>query len=111
MPVESKQLDPSKVVVSVSGRLTMGKDIERLETLVKDLAAAGENKVFVFDLTGLDYADSSGIGTFISCLTTIKKAGGEMRLAGASARIQRLFQMTGVDHLMSQFPTVAAASA
>jgi anti-sigma B factor antagonist len=89
----------------------MGKDIERLETMVKDLAAAGEIKVFVVDLTALDYADSSGIGTFISCLTTVKKAGGEMRVAGTNPRIMRLFQLTGVDHLMTLFPSVAAASA
>lgn len=111
MPLESKQLDAGKVLIVVSGRLVMGKDIERLEALVKELLAAGDAKVFVFDLTSLDYADSSGIGTFVSCLTNIKKAGGEMRLAGANARIQRLFQMTGIDHLMSQFPTVASATA
>ncbi|HWC98662.1 MAG TPA: STAS domain-containing protein [Candidatus Sulfopaludibacter sp.] len=111
MPVESKQLDASKVVISVTGRLVMGKEVERMETAVKDLVAGGQTKVYVFDLSALDYADSSGIGTFVSCLTNIKKAGGEMRLAGANARILRLFQLTGVDHLMTLFPSVAAASA
>ena len=109
--LESKPLDPGKVLIVVSGRLVMGKDIERLEAMVKELVAAGDAKVFVFDLSALDYADSSGIGTFVSCLTYIKKSGGEMRLAGANPRIQRLFTMTGVDHLMNQFPTVAAATA
>ncbi len=89
----------------------MGKEIERLENVIKDLLAEGQNKVFVFDLATLDYADSSGIGTFVACLTTIKKHGAEMRLAGANPRVQRLFKLTGVDHLLSQFPTVAEASA
>jgi anti-sigma B factor antagonist len=111
MPIETKQLDPGVAVITVSGRLVMGKEIERLENVTRDLLAEGHNKVFVFDLTTLDYADSSGIGTFVACLTTIKKSGAEMRLAGANARIQRLFRLTGVDHLLSQFPTVAAATA
>jgi anti-sigma B factor antagonist len=111
MPIESKQLAPGVVVIAVSGRLVMGKEVERMETVVKELVADGQKKLFVFDLSVLDYADSSGIGTFVSCLTTIKKSGSEMRLAGANARIQRLFTLTGVDHLMSLFPTVAAATA
>lgn len=111
MPIESKQVDPGLAVITVSGRLVMGKEVERLESVVKDLATQGQQKIFVFDLTSLDYADSSGIATFVSCLTNIKKSGAEMRLAGANARIQRLFTLTGVDHLMSLFPTVAAATA
>jgi anti-sigma B factor antagonist len=110
MPIESKQLEAGVVVVTVSGRLVMGKEIERLETVVKENTKE-QQRLFVFDVTGLDYADSSGIGTFVSCLTTIKKSGAEMRLAGANPRIQRLFTLTGVDHLMSLFPTVAAATA
>lgn len=89
----------------------MGKEIARLEETVKGLVEAGQNKVFVFDLSTLDYADSSGIGTFVSCLTSIKKSGAQMRMAGVNARIQRLFTLTGVDHLMSLFPTVDAAAA
>jgi anti-sigma B factor antagonist len=111
MPIEWNQLEPGVVVITVSGRLVMGKEIERLENVVKELVAEGKEKVYIFDLTALDYADSSGIGTFVSCLTTIKKNGAQMRLAGANARIQRLFTLTGVDHLMSLFPTVAAATA
>ena len=111
MPIESKQLDAGVTVITVSGRLVMGKEIAHLEEVVKGIVAEGQQKIFVFDLAGLDYADSSGIGTFVACLTTIRKAGGEMRMAGVNARIQRLFTLTGVDHLMSLFPNVAAASA
>lgn len=111
MPIESKQLDPGVVVVAVSGRLVMGKETERLENLVKDLVTKSQPQVFVLDLTLLDYADSSGIGTLVSCLTDIRKSGAEMRVAGANPRMQRLFTLTGVDHLMLLFPSVAAAAA
>ena len=94
MPIESRQLEPGISVITLSGRLVFGREVERLESLVKDLLSKNE-KTFVFDVSALDYVDSSGIGTLVSCLTQIKKGGGEMRLAGANPRIQRLFSMTG----------------
>jgi anti-sigma B factor antagonist len=109
MPVETKQLDSGVAVVAVSGRLVLGRELERLETAVKNLLAAGQKK-FVFDLAALDYADSAGIGTFVACLTEIRQGQGEMRLAAANPRIQRLFHLTGIDHLMSMYPSVAEAA-
>jgi anti-sigma B factor antagonist len=110
MPIETKQMEPGVSVVAVSGRLVLGREIEQLESIVNGLMGQGRKKV-VFDLTTLDYVDSAGIGTLISCLTSIKKSGGELRIAGVNARIQRLFKMTGVDHLMSLYPTVNEAAA
>jgi anti-anti-sigma factor len=110
MPIETKQLNSGVVVVTLSGRLVLGKEVERLEGALNEMVGAGARR-FVFDLTGLDYADSAGIGTLVSCLTQIKKSGGDMRVAGANSRIGRLFQITGVDHLLSMYPTVAEAAA
>lgn len=110
MPIETKQMDPGVSVVVVSGRLVLGREIEQLESVVNGLVGQGQKKV-VFDLTTLDYVDSAGIGTFVSCLTSIRKSGGDLRIAGVNARIQRLFKMTGVDHLMSLYPTVSEAAA
>jgi anti-anti-sigma factor len=109
MPVETKQLDSGVTVVTVSGRLVLGKEVERLESAVNLLVAAGARR-FVFDLAALDYADSAGIGTFVACLSQIKKSGGEMKVAGANQRVSRLFQLTGVDHLLTMYPTLAEAA-
>jgi len=109
MPVDTKQMDGGAALVTVTGRLTLGRDAERLESVVNELLKQGQKK-FIFDASALDYADSAGIGTVVACLTHIKKAGGEMRLAGANARVLRLFHMTGVDQLLSLYPTVAEAA-
>ena len=110
MPIEQRQSDSSGVVVAISGRLVHGRDTAGLEAMVKDLCKDAGRKI-VFDLSALDYTDSSGIGAVVACLTLIKKSGGELRVAGANPRIQRIFSMTGVDRLMPQFPNVAAAMA
>jgi anti-sigma B factor antagonist len=110
MPIESKQVQGGIAVVTISGRLTFGREAERLESIVGELLKGGQTK-FVFDASTLEYVDSSGIGTIVSCLTQIKKAGADLRLAGASPRIKRLFTMTGVDKLLSLYPSVAEATA
>jgi anti-sigma B factor antagonist len=109
MPIELKQLDSGIAVVTISGRLVFGKDEEQLESVTGELLKQGQKK-FVYDISGLDYADSSGIGTLVACLTNIKKAGGELRMAGANPRMMRLFQMTGVQSLISLHATVAEAT-
>jgi anti-sigma B factor antagonist len=110
MPIEQRPSNSAATVVAITGRLIYGRDTTGLEALVKDLCKDAGPKV-VFDLAALDYTDSSGIGAVVACLTMIKKAGGDLRLAGASPRIQRIFSMTGVDRLVSQYPDVAAAVA
>jgi len=102
--------DPGVAVIKISGRLVFGREADRLESVVNDLVKQGQAKI-VFDLSALDYADSTGIGTIVSCLTQIKKAGSELRTAGANPRIQRLFTMTGVDKLLTLYATVAEATA
>jgi len=109
MPVDTKQMDGGAALVTVTGRLTLGRDAERLESVVNELLKQGQKK-FIFDASALDYADSAGIGTVVACVTHIKKAGGDMRMAGANARVLRLFQMTGVDQLLSLYPTVQEAA-
>ena len=110
MSVDSKQLESGVAVVTISGRLAMGGETERLDATVKGLLQK-DQKQFVLDITALDYVDSSGIGMLVSCLTNVKKAGGELKLAGANPRLRRIFAMTGVDTMMPMFATLADATA
>jgi len=110
MPIESRQTEARIAVITISGRLVFGREAERLESVVTEFLKNGQTR-FVFDVSTLEYVDSSGIGTIVSCLTQIKKAGADLRVAGASPRIKRLFTMTGVDKLLALYPSVAEATA
>jgi anti-anti-sigma factor len=110
MAVDTKQMDSGVAVITISGRLALGGETEKLEAAVNRLLAE-EVKTFVLDIAGLDYVDSSGVGMMVSCLTKIKKAGGVMKVAGANPRIRRIFSMTGVESMMSLYDNVAAATA
>jgi len=110
MPVESKEAEGGYAVIVVSGRLALGGETEKLNSAV-NAALQKDQKKIVIDITALDYVDSSGVGMLVSCVTNVRKAGGELKLVGANQRIRRIFSMTGVDSIISMFATVAEATA
>ena len=48
----------------------------------------------MIDLSKADFMDSSGIGALIGALTTMRKAEGDVKLAGMKDRIKNLFLLT-----------------
>ena len=110
MAVEIRQLEDGVSVVMISGRLSLRGETEKLDAAVSKLLAQDQKKV-ILDITAMDYVDSSGIGTLVSCLTKTKKAGGDLKVAGANPRIRRIFSMTGVESVLPMFDTIAAATA
>lgn len=110
MPVESKRIEGGTAVLVLSGRLVLGRELERLDTTVKSLLEHGDRR-FVLDATGLEYLDSAAIGALVASMSLVKKSGGDLRMAGANSRIMRLFSVTGVDKMIPSFASVADATA
>ena len=110
MTVDTRQIEPGIAIVTVTGRLTIGRELDQLVAAVQNLLAQQQKKI-VFDISGMDYLDSAGIGTLVSCVSQIKKSGGTLRIAGANPRVQRLIDMTGVGNILSMYATVADAAA
>jgi anti-sigma B factor antagonist len=52
---------------------------------------------FAVDLSKVNIMNSSGLGTLIAGLTTIKKKNGSLKIAGANDQIQQLFKVTKLD--------------
>jgi anti-sigma B factor antagonist len=65
----------------------------------------------VVDLSAVRHMNSSGLGMLIGSLTSVRQAGGDLRLAGASARIQTLLQVTRLLDLFQTFETADEAVA
>ena len=80
-------------VIQIKGKFLGSVDGPELKQKLDDLKQAGKTNV-VIDLGQTDFMDSSGIGALISGLTTMRKAGGDVRLANMEKRIQGLFVMT-----------------
>ena len=88
-------------IVALKGRLTVGEaSVAREE--VNKLVAAGRVNV-IFDLGGVDYIDSTGLGSLVICFTSIKKAGGALKLLNLNRRNIELLVLTKLHTIFEVF--------
>lgn len=80
-------------VVEIKGKFLGSVDGQEFKQKLDDLKKAGKTNIIV-DLGKTDFMDSSGIGALISGLTSLRKAGGDVRLANMEKRIKNLFLIT-----------------
>lgn len=106
MNIERIVLEPGIHIVKPAGSITLGRECQQVEWALNDLVEAGARKV-VIDLSEVPYLDSAGLGMLISSTGTIRKAGGEVRLAGVVDRVRGIFRMTGVDTVLATDATTA----
>jgi anti-sigma B factor antagonist len=90
------------VVVEASGRLVAGEPSTQLRDLVKRLTAEGARS-FVFNLAGVSYVDSSGLGLLLSIYATVRGQGGDVRLANIGDRVKDLLKMTKLTDVFQIF--------
>lgn len=57
----------------------------------------GGYRYLIFDLTDLNYIDSSGIGTLIQISNWMRKRGGVMLLVNTQGSVEKIFQMSKLD--------------
>lgn len=92
-------------VLHLSGKMMGGPDTMKIHEQVKSLIADGIRKL-VIDLADVKWLNSSGMGALIMCLTSVKNAGGHLKLAAITEKVESLLMIT---HLMTVFETVETA--
>ena len=92
MPFQTNEHD-DVVVIDIKGKFLGSIDGPAFKETIDRLKTEGKTHVVV-DLAQADLMDSSGIGTLISALTSMRKAGGDVRLANLKKRIRNIFLMT-----------------
>jgi anti-sigma B factor antagonist len=88
-------------IIAFKGRLTVG-DANRLREKVAEATAAGHNNV-IFDLGHVEYIDSTGLGSMVICFTTLKKAGGALKLVNPNKRNIELLLLTKLHTIFEVF--------
>ena len=69
-----------------------------VDGLIEDTCA----RRLVFDLSDLDFMDSSGIGLIIGRYKRLSRRGGSVAVRGSNARIDRIFEMAGLYQLVER---------
>ena len=76
-----------------------------LHDTLHDLKEQGKKNVVV-DLSKTKFMNSSGLGMLISGMTTMRNAGGDLRLANVADRIQSLLVITKLITVFKHYDSV-----
>ncbi len=88
-------------VVRLHGRLTVSEAGVVREKVSELLAAQKVN--MIFDLAKVDYIDSTGLGALVICFTSVKKAGGALKLFNLNKRNVELLALTKLHTIFEVF--------
>ncbi len=80
-------------ILDLKGRITAGRDAAAVRETVAGLNTSGVHSV-VLNLAGVDYIDSTGLGTLVMCATSLRKSGGSVKLLNLNRRHIELLVMT-----------------
>ncbi|HXW17061.1 MAG TPA: STAS domain-containing protein [Candidatus Acidoferrales bacterium] len=95
-------------IVEISGRITLGEGNVMLRDIVQSLLDGGNKKIILL-LANVDHIDSAGIGELVRSHTTVRKAGGHLKLAAPNSKVQEMFKMTSLHSVFDVYPDEAAA--
>ncbi len=88
-----EHLENDIIILDLSGKIMGGPDAAALNDKLHELIEAGKTRV-VADLSEVNWMNSSGLGILISALTTIRNAGGDLKLASVTERVKSLLKIT-----------------
>jgi anti-sigma B factor antagonist len=97
-------------ILDLSGRITIGEGSVQLREAVRRLLEQGHKNLLI-DLGQVDYVDSSGIGELVSCYTTTKNQGGQLKLLNLTKKIKDLLSITKLLTVFETFDDEGSALA
>jgi len=97
--VGHEEVAPDVHVIAVGGELDMRASPELKKTI--DQVLARGVSLLVVDLTAATFIDSTGIGALVAALKRLTKSGGSLELVCTEQNLLRVFELTGLDRLLS----------
>ncbi len=94
-------------VVACSDKLVLGDDTNALGSRVREILE--QNPVIVMDLSGITYADSSGVGTLMGLFIAARARSGEIKFAEASDRLFNVLKTMQLVGVLGMYPKVEDA--
>ena len=86
-------------VAEVRGRLDASSASRQLGETIASQIEAGNNRI-VLDVSGIDYADSTGIEALVGIYQKAKGAAGGVRVVRPGAKLDQLLKMTRLNEVL-----------
>jgi anti-sigma B factor antagonist len=94
MALEIQQREREGItILELNGRITMGSEATALREKIAQVTAEGKRSL-VLEMAAVDFIDSTGLGALVICATSLRKAGGQMKLVAVNRRNVELLLMT-----------------
>lgn len=94
-----EEIDAHTAIVTFEGALTFGMNLSLADSKLRGLVESGFSRL-IFDMTGVPYCDSAGLGAIIHTYGLTKQKQGTIRLCGLSERVAAMLKMTTTDSFL-----------
>lgn len=81
------------MVLDLSGQITFSHGDLQFKDKINSLVHQGHTNILV-NLANVTHVDSAGLGELVGAFTTVRKAGGRMKLLGLTKRLHDLLAIT-----------------
>lgn len=95
-------------IIELKGNVMGGPDAETFREELHKLIDEGKKNVVV-DLSKVKFMNSSGLGILIGGLTTMRNAEGDLKICGASKKIESLLMVTQLVKVFDHYRTLEEA--
>ncbi len=96
------------VVIEFKGKVMGGPDAVKLNEKLHELIEKDKTNI-IADLGKVKFMNSSGLGMLIGGLTTMRKAGGDLRIANATDKIESLLVITKLITVFKNYKSLEEA--
>ena len=110
MTINTRRVD-RVTILDLNGSFKAGEAEQAFRNSVGEALSAGVTNL-ALNLAGVSFLDSSGIGSVVRTLLTLKERGGEFRVFGASKQVAQVLRMVRLDKVLglAEDETAALAS-
>jgi anti-sigma B factor antagonist len=89
-------------ILELDGRLSLGGGAAAVREDVRQQLEDG-HAMLLLDMSQVDAIDSTGLGVLVSCLTSVRNRGGDLRLLQPTPRVVDVLVITQADLLFEIF--------
>ncbi|SCY92311.1 anti-sigma F factor antagonist [Alkaliphilus peptidifermentans] len=98
----------NKLIVKLEGELDHHVS-EEIRQELDDLIEKKRSRHLVFDLSGLEFMDSSGIGVIMGRYKNVSKMGGKVAVIKVSDKIDKIFSLSGLYRIVGKYENLQEA--
>jgi len=90
------------ILIDLKGRITAGDEVCAFRAAIENATASAGAKM-ILNMQGIDYVDSTGLGSMAMCAASVRKADGTVKLLHVNHRNVELMMMTKMDTIFELF--------